>query len=145
VPRREYRSTFTCAEPGCRETQFYVHETRADQNAAYKRQREHPFRCSRHADPDKNLRPGNEQTAHMLIATRLRSKMRPFGGDGEPRWLPGLYWIPEGGATGSGYTFGPGFNAHAEDFPEGTRLVVTARVEIPSLVAAADTTTREEG
>lgn len=42
MPRREYRSTFRCAEIGCRETQFYVHDTRADQNAAYKRQHEHP-------------------------------------------------------------------------------------------------------
>jgi hypothetical protein len=45
------------------------------------------------------------------------------------RWLPGLYWTPAGGTTGSGFTHGDGYNAFASDFPEGTRLVVEARIE----------------
>ena len=118
MAKREYRSTFRCAEPGCREVQFNVHSTREDEKAAWHRQGEHPFKCSRHADPDRNLRPGNEKTTHVLVAARLRD-------------LPKLFWIPEGGTTGSGFTFGPGFNAHADDFPEGTRLVVTAQIDLP--------------
>ena len=132
MTRREYRTTFKCAEPSCSDTQFYVHDTRADQNAAYKRQHENPFKCSRHADPDKNLRPGNEQTTYVVVATRLPSRRRP------DEWLDGLYWIPESGKTGSGFAFGPGFNAHASDFPEGTRLVVTARVELPDVQAESE-------
>jgi hypothetical protein len=67
MARREYRNTFTCAEPGCRETAFYVHSTRKDEADAYRRQRENPFRCSRHADPARNLRPGNESTRRVLV------------------------------------------------------------------------------
>ena len=117
MPRREYRSAFTCADPECKDTQFLVHYTIRDQNAAYARQHKNPYRCTRHADPDKYLRPGNEHTRYVAVATR-----RPSG----------LYWVPEGAATGSGYAFGPGFNAHASDFPEGTRLVVTAQIEMPA-------------
>ncbi len=127
MARREYRTTFRCAEPDCRETQFFIHETRRDQAEAYKRQREHPFRCTRHADPDKNLRPGNEIVRQVLVATRLKAKRRHRMLD-EDSWLPGLFWIPEGKDTGSGFTRGPGFNAYAVDFPEGTRLVVTAEI-----------------
>lgn len=116
MPRQEYRSAFRCAEPDCREVQFLVHDTLRDEKAAYARQQRRPFRCSRHADPARNLRPGNESTRHVVVATRLPS---------------GLYWVPEGADTGGGYTFGPGFNAHASDFPEGTRLVVTAQIEMP--------------
>jgi len=129
VSRREYRSTFTCAEPGCREIQCLVHDLRADQAAAYKRQQERPFKCSRHEHPERNLKPGNETTAYTVVASRVRSRFR------DSEWAPGLYWLPEGATTGSGYTFGPGFNAHADDFPEGTRLTVTAQVEMPAASA----------
>lgn len=118
MARREYRTIFRCAEPGCRETQFLVHDLRSDEKAAWRRQHEKPYRCSRHADPDRNLRPGNERTSYVLVAARLRD-------------LPNLFWIPEGGTTGSGFSFGPGFNAHADDFPEGTQLVVTAEIQMP--------------
>ena len=57
---------------------------------------------------------------------------------GEPRWLPGLFWRAEGAGAGSGFTFGPGFNAHATDFPEGTRLVVTAQIEPVEAEGGAD-------
>jgi hypothetical protein len=130
MARREYRSTFTCAEPACGATQFLVHGTRADEAAAWKRQHDKPYRCTRHADPERNLRPGNERVTHILVATRLRAA-RMTGHDEEASWLPGLFWTPEGGTTGSGFTFGAGYNAHASDFPEGTRLVVTAQIEMP--------------
>ena len=132
MARREYRNTFTCAEPGCHDTQFYVHDRRADQDAACKRQAEHPYRCTRHADPDRNLRPGNESTRRVLVASKVRAYQDPRRPEQEPRWLDGLYWHEEGSERGgSGFTHGPGFNAHASDFPEGTRLVVTAQIEIP--------------
>lgn len=126
---REYRSSFRCAEPGCRDVQFLVHSTRRDEADAYRRQHEKPYRCTRHADPAKNLRPGNERTRHVLVATRVHHGLTK---DGEPDWLPGLFWRAEDAGTGSGFTFGPGFNAHASDFPEGTRLVVTAEIFSPA-------------
>lgn len=50
----------------------------------------------------------------------------------EGRQLLGYYWGPAGGRTGtSGLVSGPGFRADAADFPPGTRLTVTARLELP--------------
>jgi hypothetical protein len=132
---REYRSAWQCAEPGCRDVQFLVHSTRRDEAAAYRRQHEKPYRCTRHADPDRNLRPGNEQARTVLTAVKVQSGRT---GTGQPIELPGLFWRPEGAGAGSGFTFGPGFNAHASDFPEGTRLVITAEILPPEHKEDAD-------
>lgn len=121
---RGYVATWPCAEGGgCRETISLQYDTRAAEAEGRKFKRDHPWKCSRHDKPAEYLQPGNEATERVLVATRLPS--------GEGEWLPGLYWIPEGGTTGSGYAFGPGFSAKAKEFPEGTRLVISARVEIP--------------
>lgn len=56
---------------------------------------------------------------HVLTATRL------------PHLPEHLFWIASDEKSGSGLTFGPGFKAFAKDFPEGTRLVITARIEAP--------------
>jgi hypothetical protein len=37
-----------------------------------------------------------------------------------------MYW------DRSGFVYGPGFKAFADDFPEGTQLVVTARIVMPN-------------
>ncbi|MFK5282653.1 hypothetical protein ACI3PL_24120, partial [Lacticaseibacillus paracasei] len=39
----------------------------------------------------------------------------------------GMYWD-----SGSEFAHGPGFKAWAADFPEGTRLIVTVRIETPN-------------
>jgi hypothetical protein len=128
MPRREYRLTFHCAGDGCGESVTRVCDTRAEEADANRRNRERPWKCDRHADPARNLRPGNERARQVLIATRIPVAARP----GEPEWwLPGLYWCTADGGHGRGVVRGPGFNAHAADFPEGTRLVVTARIEMP--------------
>jgi len=31
-----------------------------------------------------------------------------------------------------GFVSGPGFKAYAKDFPPGARLIITARIELPS-------------
>jgi hypothetical protein len=52
------------------------------------------------------------------------------------RWLDGLYWLEEGTERGgSGLLHGPGFIATATEFPEGTRLIVTAQIEMPATEA----------
>lgn len=135
--RREYRATFRCAT-GCGESITYVCEGRDEYAGALKRNAAKPWKCTRHADPDRNLRPGNEQTRQVLIATRMPSRFPdkyPYNTRPGWEWLDGLFWVPEGATTGSGYTSGPGFNAHAGDFPEGTRLVVTAEIQMPAVEA----------
>ncbi|MGH3600761.1 MAG: hypothetical protein ACRDQH_10865, partial [Pseudonocardiaceae bacterium] len=124
--RREYRHTIRCAEPGCKEASFRVYETRADERDGIADLKRHPYRCTRHDKPDEVLRPDNTAVQHVLVASRIKTTRWSPAGE-ESGYLPGLFWLREGAERGgSGFTFGPGFNAHADDFPEGTRLVVTA-------------------
>ncbi len=113
---RERTVTHVCAEPGCNETRFFIYTSQRQYAEIAADQQRRPFRCSRHDEPDQVLRPDNLSRSTALIATRIRDR---------------LYWLPEGRTSGgSGFSFGPGFKAHADDFPEGARLVVEARVDL---------------
>ena len=126
--RRGYPQRITCADPGCQETATRRHEFRRDYDAGVRDQRERPWKCSRHDDPDAYLRPGNESTSVTLVASRV-----PFS-VGPPGFLTGLSWLPEGQQrSGSGRESGPGFIACADEFPEGTRLIVTTQVLPPKV------------
>jgi hypothetical protein len=119
---RERTVSIRCAEDGCRDHQYLAYATQREYGQIQHDQRMRSWKCSRHRDPLANLRPGNESTHRVLVATRVEAR------DGS--WLPGLYWRPARSATaGSGFISGPGFNAYASDFPEGTRLVVTTQIE----------------
>ena len=136
MPRREYRASFKCAEPGCRETQFFAVSTRAEEAELYASQKRLPYRCTRHRNPEQYLRPGNEYVRHVLVATRVLSGFPDiplYNEDPDWPYLKGLFWRREGQERGgNGFAFGEGFTAHAADFPEGTRLVVTAQIELPA-------------
>jgi hypothetical protein len=119
MSRREVLHRDVCAQEGCSDTTFTRFDTQREYREFMQPRREYgtKYRCSRHREPEKNLRPDNLTTTAVLTATRSGS---------------GTFWYPEDGPqTGSGYTHGPGFNAHAEDFPEGTKLTITAQVETP--------------
>jgi len=126
---RERTKTVTCAEAGCRATTFYTYTNQRQYAEITRDQQRLPFKCSRHREPDQVLRPDNPERQHVLVARRVPFRSsRP----GSRQWLDGLYWLEEGQESGgSGLALGPGFKAHASDFPEGTRLVVTAHVELP--------------
>lgn len=52
--------------------------------------------------------------------------------------LLGLFWVKESrlvenNPSGNGFVWGPGFKAYAKDFPEGTRVTITAEVLVPTL------------
>lgn len=141
MARREYHVRIGCAQKGCGETQHFYPTTRADEARIYAGNDKSPWKCNRHAQPEENLRPGNEETVQVLVATRVKRKLdrweaayrQPVDCDPGYAWLDGLFWCPEGGPQhGSGFEFGPGFNAYASEFPEGTRLVVAARIEYPA-------------
>jgi hypothetical protein len=42
-----------------------------------------------------------------------------------------LFWVAPEKHLKSGFTFGNGYKAYANDFPEGTKLTVTASIELP--------------
>lgn len=122
---RERTTTIRCAETGCTETSTYAYTSQREYDEIYTRQREHPWKCTRHNRPDEVLRPDNPETTAVLVASQILH-------GNPPRALRGLYWLSgDPRSSGSGLSAGPGFKAHASDFPEGTRLVITARIEIP--------------
>jgi len=85
--------------------------------------------ATRHTNPkEQHHGPANLERTGVLIATTLHTKPDRWTGKTEPL---GRYWIPEGATTGSNLATGPGYRAHANDVPEGTRLVITARIELP--------------
>lgn len=121
--RRGSSRRVPCSQTGCTEAGWFEYDTQREAVEHARELTRRPYLCVRHRDADEVLAEGNAERVHVLVASKV-----PFR-DGES--LPGLYWLPEGGTSGSGFAHGPGFKAFAKDFPEGTRLVVTARVEPP--------------
>ena len=77
--------------------------------------------CGRHNEPDRLL-----SMTHLLVVCEMKAVKVAYSGGG---FLDGLFWV--GGKITSGFTSGDGYKAFASDFPEGTRLEVTARVVLP--------------
>jgi len=117
VARRERLRCIRCANTGCGETTTYAYTSGREYDEIQADQRRKPWKCSRHREPSKVLRVDNTTTTATVTSARGKYDI--------------AYWATEGATTGSGIESGPGFIAHAADFPEGTRLVVTARIELP--------------
>jgi hypothetical protein len=128
MPRGNYRQTIRCAGPGCGETVTYRHGTRADEAASVKSQRESPWKCPRHLWPDQVLGRGRE-----VIAGAMTVIARPDARN----WETPRIWEAPGWPFRSDSISGPGFRAFASDWPEGTRLEVTARILPPEGTEAA--------
>jgi hypothetical protein len=118
-------STFQCTYPGCTERGLMEFDNKTDQRKNDRRMRE-KYRCFRHSKPDEVLSADAPVREAILVNTHLTYESR---GDVQPL---GLFWVPEGQEHGgNGISYGPGFKAMSKDFPQGTRLIVTARVELP--------------
>lgn len=115
-----------CATGNCTQHNHYDYYNQAEYASATERSK--GWRCTRHANPEQVLSPANLERTGILTATTLYTNPDRFTGKTEPL---GRYWVPEGATTGSGFAYGPGYKAHADDVPEGTRLVITARIELP--------------
>lgn len=112
-----------CAHEGCGESAWYEFDTQREYREWIDRNRQRPWKCTRHFKPAEVLSKDAPERTEVLVSTNINSPTgRPLG----------LFWVPEGGVSGSGFTHGPGFKAYTSDFPEGTRLIVTARIEVPS-------------
>lgn len=111
MARRTYHLNLRCPAKGCtsRPT-FYEYTTRREYLEAEQRYPGHTTPCTRHMRPDE------------VLSTEVPERTTSFV-------MKGGYWHDENTerrVSTSG--FGPGFKAYAEDFPEGTRLVVSAKV-----------------
>jgi hypothetical protein len=102
-----------CASPGCKKFGQYT-ELTAD---GYKRLAQETWYCVRHTHPEEVLSPSNIRREKILENVQL-----PHG----------RYW-----QGSSGFMYGPGFKAYADDFPVGTKIRVIAEV-IPAQEAGTD-------
>lgn len=118
MARRGYSYSPQCVHDGCTERAHYYFETRREERQTVDSlRRRGGWRCVRHTRPDEVL--STDATAREVVLTNHAETY-------------GVFWRAEGSdSNGSGFTYGPGFKAYAEDFPIGTRLIVAARVEVP--------------
>ncbi|AYF29287.1 hypothetical protein CSH63_17810 [Micromonospora tulbaghiae] len=100
----------------------FEYDSQRERQESDRWRRDHPWRCYRHTNEDEVLTPTNAERSTVLTAVKVSY-------DG--RALPGLFWQADGGRPTMGLLHGPGFKAIAGDLPEGTRLIVTARIELP--------------
>jgi hypothetical protein len=121
MARRGGTHWYRCAQEGCRESGCMDYSNQREYAEAAEWGRK--WRCSRHDNPERVLGPDNTARRHVMVVTQQKY---------------GRYWAEESAERGSmGLLTGPGFKAFADDFPVGTRLVVTAYVETPEQAAIA--------
>lgn len=117
MARRVYYNSPPCAHEGCPERAHFEYTSRREQQDHGKSLQQRPWRCVRHSRPDAVLSPESPVRETVLV-----SHEETYG----------LFWRAEGREKGgSGFVYGDGFKAFAKDFPAGTRLTITARVEVP--------------
>ena len=112
MAKRDWPLRFKCSHPGCNESVTYRYETRRDLMMSYelKNYSGDKWKCTRHVDLDRVLSTENTETTYE-VASEQREHGRFFGHHG--------------------IVIGPGFLVYASDLPAGTKLIVTARIELP--------------
>ncbi len=114
--RRKPVRYMQCAEPGCAERTLREFSNQREYVEHYKRTPE--WRCLRHSMQSRVLSPTNTKT-EWISEPALPSQRFPD----LPRTM--LFWGSLGLMTDRAYF------AAADDFPEGTRIKVTAEVILP--------------
>lgn len=128
MSRREYTIRLACTFEGCKERSFTTATTRREETEIRQQYQHSPYRCVRHTNPDEVLSADNPERTTTIVAQKVEATpIRGLDKPGEVRYLDGLFWDKR-----TGFTYGSGFKAYASDFPPGTKLIVTARIELPS-------------
>lgn len=113
VVKKHHRQVH-CPHEGCSEIGHFFYETIRDCRES-KGERER-WKCTRHRHPEEVLSLDNLVRETISISENKHTDKGAY---------IGVYW------NGQGFVFGTGYKAYAEDFPVGTKLIVTARIELP--------------
>lgn len=127
MAKRDWPLRFQCAHEGCTEHVTYRYETRRDLASSYELKNYGSgkgWRCVRHSTPNEVLSAENPEQRFEVV-NREEEYGRFFGHQG--------------------FVSGPGFKVFAKDFPPGTKLIITARIELPDEGRAAAETSRDRG
>jgi hypothetical protein len=115
--KRQYYHNVKCSYEGCTEYGHYSADSRREYIELCKRYS--TWACVRHRCPKEVLSESNSLLESSQTVVVLPS---------------GKYWTTDATSKpGSGFQYGPGFKAFADDFPVGTKLIITARIELPVL------------
>lgn len=109
-----------CTHPGCHETAFWEFDTRKD--AAKHHPRRQNWKCTRHTHPEEVLSSDNLTRTVTLTSTPSDSKFLDPAKD--------RFWH-DGQRLASAFSHSAAHKAYATDFPEGTKLVITAQIILP--------------
>jgi len=108
----------SCEHAECKEKSCREFSSRRDYNESIKRNRK--WRCVKHSQPEEYLSKNNLNTKVELIVIQKES---------------GKYWqyVEDAGTdkVRGGFIFGTGYKASADEFDIGTKLTVTANIELP--------------
>jgi hypothetical protein len=122
--KRQYSRNLKCSHEGCNEVGHYSFNTQRD--LADHCKRVSTYTCVRHLNPLSVLGINNLTTSAKLVC---KVKLKD---DGNPL---GKFWQEEKDfgtdKVSSGFQYGNGYKAYAEDFPEGTEITITASVYLP--------------
>lgn len=116
----KYFIRLNCHEKGCGESSFYSYDTKRDYNEAIKRRAGKDWMCVRHSDD------------RLLTLNKLTSNTQITSVEGE---AGKRYWDSR-----SGFTYGHGWKAFAEDFPVGTIIVESVQIILPQQTEASNDT-----
>jgi hypothetical protein len=116
MSKRDKTMRVFCGHEGCREMGFYSYQNRKEYLNLESKYGQGKWQCVRHTQPNEVLSKENLKTQKTVICGR--SKTYPD--------LKELFWD-----DGSGFIYGTGYKAFANDFPEGTKLIITAEIIIP--------------
>lgn len=119
MARRDWPLRFACAHNGCTEHVTFRYDTQRDLRESAELKwygGGKGWLCTRHNKPNEVLSADNPET-HAELISREEAYGLFFGS--------------------SGFVHGPGFKAFAKDFPPGTKLIITARIEIPATAQGA--------
>jgi hypothetical protein len=106
-----------CKVDGCNEWKHVETENQKEHAELYRKYYKE-WLCTRHSNVDELLTALNRKTVTTIIASK--SIKYPH--------LTELFW-----GDRSGFIYGTGYKAFANDFPEGTKLIVTAEIVLPPL------------
>ena|SRR5690606_19499113 len=117
MAKRENYYKVKCTHEGCNEVGIYNYSSQRELKQLCEKYNKN-WTCVRHSDPEEVLSIDNKITTEVLIV----KKHNGFN-----------YWQKEKNIgtekLQSGFQYGNGYKAYANDFEEGTKLIITAELK----------------
>lgn len=119
MAKREYTVNVQCIHPDCKEWGHYGYSTRKEQSKGYERHNR-KWKCMRHTNPN---------TLLTLDLLKTKVKLKCIQKEHGKYWQSEIDFGSE--SCISGFQFGNGYKAYADDFPEGTILTISTKITLP--------------